>query len=475
LKGLGGTIYRLRRFEADIYRAEPNDTSSDPREGSALCLGFEVDFGLASLQRGSDRLEKTEKVLLVGVYNRRYGKAVAQESLDELASLTRTAGGEVVASVLQERRHIDPATFVGRGKAEEIGAICNEQGIDLIVFDDDLSPAQARNLEKITGCRVIDRSQLILDIFALGARTSIAKAQVELAQIEYTLPRLKRMWEHLSRTGGGIGTRGPGETQLEVDRRRMRRRMFTLKKVLEKVERDRAVRTARRREFTRVSLVGYTNSGKSTLFNQLTQANVPTGDRLFETLDATTRILRLPMKEKVLLSDTVGFIRKLPHHLVASFHATLECVIEADLIIHVADLSHRDFEEQIATVRSVLEQIGASGKQELLILNKVDLVSDEARLKVALRSFEDAVPVSALYGWGIDAIKERLLRFVLDRKEEVRLVLQPHDGKLLAYLHRYGTVLKRELVDGKLAVVARIERRYLGPLAPHLEPAATEG
>ncbi len=417
------------------------------------------------------RLRQAEKVLLVGIFNGRGGRAAAEESLDELASLTRTAGGEVVASILQERRRTDPATFIGKGKAEEITNICRERDIDLIVFDDDLSPAQARNLEKITDCRVIDRSQLILDIFALGARTSIAKAQVELAQIEYTLPRLKRMWEHLSRTGGGIGTRGPGETQLEVDRRRIRRRMFTLKKVLEKVERDRAVRTARRKQFTQVSLVGYTNSGKSTLFNQLTQANVPTGDRLFETLDATTRILRLPMKERVLLSDTVGFIRKIPHHLVASFHATLECVIEADLIIHIADLSHRDYEEQIATVRSVLREIGAGGKPELLVLNKVDMVADEVSLKVALRNHESAILVSALYGWGIDAVKERLLGFVLDRKQEVRLMLPPEDGKLLAYLHRFGTVLRRELINGKLQVVAKLERRYLGPLAPYLQRA----
>ncbi len=420
-------------------------------------------------------MQTPEKVLLVGIFSGRGGRTVARESLDELASLTRTAGGEVVASVLQERRHVDPATFVGKGKAEEIGELCREQGIDLIVFDDDLSPAQARNLEKITSCRVIDRSQLILDIFALGARTSIAKAQVELAQIEYTLPRLKRMWEHLSRTGGGIGTRGPGETQLEVDRRRIRRRMFTLKKILKKVERDRAVRTARRKQFTQVSLVGYTNTGKSTLFNRLTQANVPTGDRLFETLDATTRILRLPMKERVLLSDTVGFIRKLPHHLVASFHATLECVIEADLIIHVADLSHRDYAEQIATVRSVLDEIGAKGKPEILVFNKVDLVSDESHLRVALRSFEGSIPVSAVYGWGIDVIRERILRFVLDRKQEVKLLLPAENGKLLAYIHRFGTVLRRELVNGRLEVVARLERRYLGPLAAYLEPIGEGG
>jgi GTP-binding protein HflX len=320
---------------------------------------------------------------------------------------------------------------------------------------------------------VIDRSQLILDIFALGARTSVAKAQVELAQIEYTLPRLRRMWEHLSRTGGGIGTRGPGETQLEVDRRRIRRRMFTLKKILEKVEKDRRVRTARRKDFAKAGLVGYTNTGKSTLFNKLTQASVSTGDRLFETLDATTRVLRLPMNEVVLLSDTVGFIKKIPHNLVASFHATLECIVEADIIVHVADLSYRDYDSQIATVRSVLDEIGAAGKQELLVFNKVDVVPSEDSMAAALRKYEDAVPVSALYGWGTDAITERLLAFALGRREEVRVSLPPQNGKLLSYIHKYGTVLESGMVDGRLSVLVRIERRYMKPLTEYMVPAAS--
>jgi len=394
--------------------------------------------------------------------------------MEELASLAETAGGEVIDMVLQEKRHPDAATFVGKGKAEEIAALSEDKDIDLVVLDDDLSPAQARNLEHLIGRRVIDRSQLILDIFALGARTSVAKAQVELAQIEYTLPRLRRMWEHLSRTGGGIGTRGPGETQLEVDRRRIRRRMFTLKKMLDKVEKDRRVRTSRRKDFARVSLVGYTNTGKSTLFNQLTQARVSTGDRLFETLDATTRVLRLPMNEVALLSDTVGFIKKIPHNLVASFHATLECVVEADIVIHVADLSYLDYDSQIATVRSVLDEIGAAGKQEILVFNKVDLVESEDQLALALRRYEKAIPVSALYGWGADALKERLVAFVLDRKQEVRINLPPQDGKLLSYIHKYGTVLERDMVDGRLSILVRIERRYMKPLAEYVEPSASQ-
>jgi GTP-binding protein HflX len=241
--------------------------------------------------------------------------------------------------------------------------------------------------------------------------------------------------------------------------------------MLEKFEQDRSIRTSRRKNFVRVSLVGYTNAGKSTLFNQLTKANVATGDRLFETLDATTRVLRLPLKETVLLSDTVGFIRKIPHDLVASFHATLECVVEADLIVHVADLSHHDYEGQIATVREVLEEIGAPSKQEILVLNKVDLVEGEDILKLALRRHEDAIPVSALHGWGTDAVRERLLAFAYDRKEEVKVLVPPEDGKTLSYLHKYGTVLGQEMVDGKMAVRVRMERRYLGPVEAYLDGA----
>ncbi len=380
-----------------------------------------------------------------------------------------------MASILQERKRIDPATFIGKGKAQEIAVICKEKDVDLVIFDDDLSPAQASNLEKITGRRVIDRSQLILDIFALGARTSIAKAQVELAQIEYTLPRLKRMWEHLSRTGGGIGTRGPGETQLEVDRRRMRQRMHTLKKVLKKFEIDRAVRTARRKDLVQVSLAGYTNTGKSTLFNRLTDANVATGDRLFETLDTTTRLINLPMKERVLLSDTVGFIRKLPHHLVASFHATLECIVEADLVIHVADISHPECEMQIEAANAVIEEISHGKKEQILIFNKMDLVRDQDLIKAMLRKYDGSIAVSATKGWGIDELRERLLEFVLSRKEEVRIEIPATDGKLLDYIYRYSTVLDRHICDGKITLVAKVERRYLTLLSPYLVEAGQVG
>ena len=412
-----------------------------------------------------------EKVLLVGTYRGRDGRQDATESIAELGMLAKTAGGEVVGDVLQEKRAADPATFVGKGKADEIGGLCRSLGADVVIFDSDLSPAQARNLEEITGARVVDRSQLILDIFALGARTSVAKTQVELAQLEYTLPRLTGMWEHLSRLGGGIGTRGPGETQLEVDRRRIRRRIFTLKRALKKVERDRTVRSSRRQGHRQVSLVGYTNTGKSTIFNSLTRAGVATRDRLFETLDTTTRVLKLPSKEALLLSDTVGFIKKLPHHLVVSFHATLECVIEADLVVHVADASHPRLEDQIATVREVLGEIGAGGKQELLVLNKVDLVQDELDLRCALRGHDGAIAVSALQGWGLDELQARLLEFALEDKQEIAVSVPAGDAKTHSYIRRYATVLASSSLDGKLRLRLRIDRRYLGPLEPYVEPA----
>jgi GTPase len=416
----------------------------------------------------------SERVLLVGAFRGRDGRGEADESLDELGLLARTAGGTVVSRVLQERRTVDPATFVGKGKAEEIGAVCRDGAVDLVVFDDDLSPAQARNLEKLAGVRVIDRSQLILDIFALGARTSVARAQVELAQLEYTLPRLTRMWEHLSRTGGGIGTRGPGETQLEVDRRRIRRRIFTLKRVLKKVEQDRIVRTSRRRDFPKASLVGYTNTGKSTLFNQLSGASVATGDRLFATLDTTTRAVRLPSKESILLSDTVGFIRKLPHHLVASFHATLECVTEADLVVHVADVSHPNHDAQIATVRGVLEELGAGGKPEILVLNKIDRLQSESGLRRALRTYDNAIAASAVTGQGLVALAGRLLDFVAEPKREFVMRFPRMDVRTLAYVQRYGKVLATEVVDGDLRLSVRMDKKFLRPIQDLVEAGPEE-
>jgi GTP-binding protein HflX len=319
-----------------------------------------------------------------------------KESLEELAALADTARARVVETVVQPHRRLNPATFVTRGKVDEIKAKASSSGADLIVFDHDLSPGQLKNLELATNRKVIDRSELILDIFAARARSREARIQVELAQLEYTLPRLTRMWQHLSRTGGGIGTRGPGETQLEVDRRRVRHKIGLLKKKLDDIQKERTVQRRRRRNVFRAALVGYTNAGKSTLFNALTHAGVSTEDRLFATLDATTRQYVLPGRHLMLLSDTVGFIRNLPTHLIASFRATLEEVTEADLLIHVVDATSAYVMQQIAAVHQVLDELGCMAKPRILVLNKIDLMAkDDIRLLGLLASHPTSVAISS--------------------------------------------------------------------------------
>lgn len=298
--------------------------------------------------------------------------ADADESLTELDSLARTAGATVVGQVVQHRPRIDPAYFIGSGKVAEIRDLCQQEGANLLIFDDDLSPAQVRNLEDATEVRVIDRSVLILDIFAFRARTREAKTQVELAQLKYLFPRMTGRWSHLERQVGGIGVRGPGEQQLEVDRRQIRKRIGTLEKLLEKIDNQREVQRHRRQQFFRVALVGYTNAGKSTLFNHLTRAEVIVEDRLFSTLDSTSRLVKWPLGPKMILTDTVGFIRKLPTHLVASFRSTLDQVCQADLLLHVVDLASPHFRHQIAEVEKVLVAIEAQKIKRFLVFNKID-------------------------------------------------------------------------------------------------------
>ena len=332
------------------------------------------------------------------------------DSLTELRLLAETAGAEVLGEVLQRRGSVRSSTFLSKGKIDEVRAMSAEQNATLLLLDDDLSPAQNRNLEEDLNLRVVDRSGLILDIFARRARTREARLQVELAQLEYTLPRLTRMWEHLSRLGGGIGTRGPGETQLEVDRRRIRERIAKLKRELEGVVRERRVQRRGRRDCYKVSLVGYTNAGKSTLFNALTRARVFVEDQLFATLDPTTRVFAASNGTRSLLTDTVGFIRKLPPHLVASFRATLEEVTEADLLLHVVDAAEPYLERHIEAVESVLEEIGALGRPRLLVFNKIDALEDEV-VQLGLRArFPGAVFVSAMNRQGIPELRDEAIR-----------------------------------------------------------------
>ncbi len=333
-----------------------------------------------------------------------------KESLEELAALADTARARVVETVVQPHGRLNPATFVTRGKVDEIKSRAAAASADIVIFDHDLSPGQLRNLEAATGRKIIDRSELILDIFAERARTREARIQVELAQLEYTLPRLTRMWQHLSRTGGGIGTRGPGETQLEVDRRRVREKIALLKRKLAGIQKERMVQRRRRRNVFRAALVGYTNAGKSTLFNLLTRSDVFTENRLFATLDATTRQYVLPGRELMLLSDTVGFIRNLPHHLIASFRATLEEVTEADLLVHVVDATSAYVMQQIAAVHQVLEDLGCLAKPRLLVFNKIDLMEeDDIRLLGLRASHPASIAISSRTRENQPALAARLL------------------------------------------------------------------
>ncbi len=384
-----------------------------------------------------------ERIVLVGVARAGSELDEVEASLDELALLVDTAGADVVARIVQRRDRPDAATFVGRGKADELAQVSRTVDADTVVFDQELTPAQQRNLQAILGRTAIDRTAVILDIFAQNARTPEGKAQVELALLRYRLPRLRGKGRSLSQQAGGIGTRGPGETQLEVDRRRLVRRMQRLEKDLGQVGRTRGVqRRARSRARNReLALVGYTNAGKSTLLNRLTGAGVLTENRLFSTLDPRTRQLALPGGETVLLTDTVGFVRKLPHQLVEAFHSTLQSIALADLIVHVVDGSVRDPDGQMAAVRSVLAEIGAAEIPELLVVNKADRSPEAARLVAKL---EGAVCISALTGEGIDGF----LRAVADRvrlsDRIVRLVIPYARGDVLAAVHREGEVVEQE-------------------------------
>ena len=330
--------------------------------------------------------------------------------MEELALLADTADARVLGTMVQKRGTIHPATFIGKGKLEELKALAEAEDAELVIFDDDLSPAQVRNLEKSLDRKVIDRSELILDIFARRARTRESRLQVELAQLEYTLPRLMGMWKHLERQAGGIGTRGPGETQLETDRRLVRDRIARLKEQLRAVERERETQRVRRRREFRAALVGYTNAGKSTLFNALTRSDVFVENRLFATLDSTTRQMVSPARELVLVTDTVGFIRKLPHHLVASFHSTLVEAIEADVLLHVTDAADPDARRQIEAVDHVLDQIlGDIRPARIMVFNKSDRLDDETIAGLRAEHSECHV-VSAVRGDGLDGLRAELFR-----------------------------------------------------------------
>ncbi|UCF78009.1 MAG: GTPase HflX [Candidatus Eiseniibacteriota bacterium] len=390
----------------------------------------------------------------------------ANDSLEELGLLVDTAGGVVAGHLLQKRESISPRTFLGRGKLEELKGLIGRDSIDVAVFDEDLSPGQVRNLEKELGIKVVDRSEVILHIFALRAKSSEARVQVELAQLEYQLPRLTRLWKHLSRLGGGIGTRGPGETQLEVDRRRVREKIGSLKKQLAGVEKERSVQRKKRENAFRVAIVGYTNAGKSTLFRVLTETEVFVEDRLFATVDATTRRLGSIRAPSTVITDTVGFIKKLPHHLVTSFHATLEEVVQADLLLHVVDSSSSRAAQQAATVEDVLVTMQAGGKPVIIVLNKIDLAEEEA-LQSLRYQFPSAVEISALKRVNIDALTERILEAVRQRRVLVTVEIPLSEKRLLSHLRESCEFVEERTLTDRVSIqcwagsdeVGRLSRR----------------
>jgi len=409
-----------------------------------------------------------DRVVLVAAPTKATDPREAEEHLKELARLTYTAGGEVASVVYQRIDSPNPRFYVGSGKADEIRRTVRESGADLVIFDEELTPAQGKSLEDHIGVRVMDRSELILDIFATRARTREAKMQVELAQLQYLLPRLKRMWTHLSRTRGGIGLRGPGETQLETDRRLIDTRIADLRRKLQDVTSARKTRRKRRQGAYRAALVGYTNAGKSSLLNALASDELFVEDRLFATLDSATRKVDLGDGYQALVTDTVGFIRKLPHHLIASFRSTLEEAREADILLHVIDVSHPDWEEQNRVVDDVLRELELDEKPQILVFNKVDRLTheEEAAIRERVRSFETtpSLFLSALHHRRLDDLKETLKARIRATLQQVTLQLPARDGQALAALYREGEVLGRREDGAEIEVTARVPESLLGRL-----------
>jgi GTPase len=405
----------------------------------------------------------SEAAFLVGVLMN--GRSTEEHPLDELEGLATTAGAHIVGSLTQRREAPDVTTYLGSGKVKELERLAAASDADVVIFDNDLSPGQTRNLERTIGVKVLDRSELILDIFATRAQTYEARLAVELAQLRYSLPRLKRMWTHLERIKGGIGMRGPGEKQLEVDRRLVEKRIHDLNAELQSIHRRRERQVASRRDRMAVSLVGYTNAGKSTLMNALTEAGVLAVNKLFATLDTRTRRWQLPGWGPVLLSDTVGFIRDLPHHLIASFKATLEEACQADLLLHVADASSPTAFEQIKAVYGVLEELDIEAKDTLLVLNKIDAAEDRGQVEMLRARYPNAVPISARRRMGLDKLADVVSRALSRGFVDIDVETGVDNGRLLAYLSANGEVLSRRYNDSRVVVHCRIAQRHLGQLS----------
>jgi GTP-binding protein HflX len=414
-----------------------------------------------SLETPRDELTvRLERALLVSVAlpERPWSSS---DPLEELRGLATTAGAVVVGGLMQKRLQINPATYIGKGKLAELQEQVQAADADVVIFDNDLSPAQIRNLEKATGVKVLDRSELILDIFATRARSVEARLQVELAQLEYALPRLRRMWTHLSRFTGGIGLRGPGETQLEEDRRLVDQRIRDLRGRLAEVQARKAREVRSRQDEYTVSLVGYTNAGKSTLMNALTGAGVYVEDQLFSTLDTRTRQWHLKDWGRVLLSDTVGFIRDLPHHLIASFKATLEEARQARLLLHVVDASNAAAEEQIKAVHQVLAELGCADKPTVLVLNKVDRLPDRSPLDVLVSRHRRAVAVSGVTGQGLDMLREAVIAALSADFADAEIETGVGNGRVLAYLAAHAEIYRQQYHDNRVRIRCYLPRHLL--------------
>ena len=400
--------------------------------------------GTASLQVMSER------AILIGMeWGRNDSLWTVEDSLEELKQLADTAGATVIKKFIQKRPKPDPAFFIGRGKVQELALYAQQENIDLCIFDDELSPAQQRNIESVMGIRILDRTALILDIFAQRARTNEGKLQVELAQLQYTLPRIMGKGLMLSRLGGGIGTRGPGETKLEVDRRRIRDRIAFIKEQIEKVKAVRSLHRSKRKKnkVFEVSLVGYTNAGKSTLLNTLTNSDIYAKDQLFATLDPTTRQLTLPNKQEIIITDTVGFIQRLPHQLIAAFRSTLEVVTEADLLVHVIDVSHELYKEQAAAVHEVLKEIGAETKPVITVYNKIDKLPPDSKLADRLALEEDTVCISAAKKLNLETLQQMIESHLKSKAVEVTLCIPYAETAKAAQLHETANVLEQEYTE----------------------------
>ena len=417
--------------------------------------------------------KKSERAFLIGVNWGNESQKIFSESMQELRALAKTAKIIVAEDFAQNLKKPNSATYIGKGKLTEIKNQAQKIEVNTLIFNNNLSPSQSRNISDISGCNVVDRTELILDIFAKHARTKQAKLQVELAQLEYAYTKLKRLWKHLSRIQGGIGFRGPGETQIEVDRREIQKKTTHLKKQLETIEQVSKTKRKKRSNKISIALVGYTNAGKSTLFNLLTNEKRFVADQLFATLDSKTRALISQKSEQITLTDTIGFIRKLPHKLVKSFHSTLLEVLEADLLFHVVDVSHSNLDDIISSVTEVLEEIGVENKNVLMVFNKIDKVTgvhSKFVQKKLLTEFPDSVIISAKTGEGIEELKNKIEEFLDKMKVETYLEIPFALSKLISFVYEKADILVEE-TDSKENIVLKIKihRQYLGKIKKQIE------